>query len=393
MADLTSYVQQIHGNKVVVAHNQYFEELDRRLNDVLRDIAQKEVLVFEAMANELRDLIVRINDSARFELSLSKAKKIVKDGGSIEEATLQLYYPEAGTAKNASFLQQAEKILSKHSSPPLWTGLDVIDSHGGLERENILVLGGDTGGQKTRSTLWLSLQMLIQNPNVRCAFFEREMTSKDVFYMVCSYLLALPYLKIREWPKDFLLAKLEEQGSDALNIVDRLDIFDSQDFRTAEDVFYLVNRHKPAFWVIDFLTMMVSGESSSDGVNQSVFNLVDKFKMIAQKTDSLGILVSQLKKGTVENRANKVPTMDDFEWSGRIKHIAAYAFSVFWPSYYDGNVNRRYFYIKDAKNRYGERYWIYLHAYPEIGTFRVPNEMERYEMEAWIKDYITGRLK
>jgi replicative DNA helicase len=393
LGEIQDYVDKVHKSTVSILHIAIYEELDKYQNDVLRDIAQKDHLIFDLQVSELRSLVERISDTNRFELSLANAKDIVKRGGSIEEATLQIYYPESATVNHASFVEQAKSILSDHNPNPLMTGVDVIDHHGGLEKKNILVLGGDTGAMKTRSTLWLCLQMLIHNPDEKCLYFQREMTKRDMFYMICSYLMSTDYLTIRQWSNEFLLAKLEEQDGDMMSIVDRFVILDTTDFRTAEDVFYLVNKYKPGFWVIDFVTMMVGSETGAGDTNQAVYNIVDKFKTIAQRTDSLGILISQIRKGTVESRVNKIPTMDDLEWSGRLKHIAAYAFTVFLPSYYDNNVPKRYFFIKDAKNRYGERFWVYLLAHPERGTFVQPELQARYEMESWIKEYISGRQK
>jgi len=390
LGDLIAYVQQIHGVKAEVLHNTVFEELDRAQNDVLRDIQRKDAVSFEAAAHELRQLLVRMSDTHKFELSLVKAKQIVQKGGSVEEASLQIYYPDSGLQHAATFLDQAKNIMSSHNPNPLITGIPIIDDHGGLEKGNIMALGGDTGAMKTRTAIWLCIQMLRQNTTDKCCFFEKEMTKRDVLYILCSYLFDKPYIVVRNWTSEFLLAKLEELSDEERSIFDRLIIFDSEEIKSAEDVYYQVNRHRPGFWVVDFLTMMVSGESKTDGINLAVYNIVDKFKTIAQRTDSLGILVSQLKKGTVESRANKIPTMDDFEWSGRLKQLCAYAFSVFLPSYYDADVPRRYYYIKDAKHRYGERFWIYLQAYPESGTFHIPVDAMYWEMDSWIKNYVRG---
>lgn len=388
-ADLMTYVQSRHGNKAFVDRGETMTALSDSMNDVLYNVSRKKDVdqFYQSKLEVYQKSLKRQYEEHKFLQHTQKAVAIIKQGGTIEDASLELWQPNNDTVYSNNFRDAAKSILSAHNPPPLLTGIPVIDQHGGFERCNIMTIGGDTGAMKTRSTLWLCIEMLKANPTERCIFFERETTKRDILMMLLCYSLEKDYDEVRRYPPEWVDAKLEEMDSQMHDVLDRLLFLDASDFRTTSDMYAQINRFKPSFWVLDFLTMMITGEKAGEGVNMAVYNMVDDLKTISQNTRSLGIIVSQVKKGTVELRSNKIPTMDDLEYSGRLKHISAYAFGVFYPNYYDSMIPDNYFYIKDLKNRYGKRFWVYLEAYPSIANFSIPNSFKEEEMKQWLQGY------
>jgi prephenate dehydrogenase len=57
---------------------------------------------------------------------------------------------------------------------------------------------------------------------------------------------------------------------------------------------------------------------------------VANLHMLTRTTDSLGILVSQIKKFS-EQRISKVPRIEDLEWSGIIGQLASWICLTYWP--------------------------------------------------------------
>lgn len=385
--------QMTHGNDIQsIPFNTVYESLEVELNNVLRDIARgAPKSYFDDRITSLREALASLHDRTDFTKQLQQGIKKLEAGASVEEVFIALRPPEPNLDIEADFTKRALAILNAPNSDPLMTGIVDIDHEGGFERGNILVVGGDTGAMKTRISLYLSIQMLIYNPEARCIIFEAEMTKKDVFYIQMGWVMGLSYQEVRKLDTNFIMKYLETRDEQIRSMCERLIILDSSDFSTGEDIYHLVRKYDATFWLVDFLTMMVGGEGGATDVNTKVFALTDKLKECAKRTNTFGIIISQLKKGTVEARKNKVPLLDDMEWSGRLKQIASYVFMVFYPSYYDSQVPSDYFFIREAKSRFSQRIRLYFRAFPSQCNFYVPDEMYLYEMQSWWKDYTVGK--
>jgi len=389
-------IKSKHGPKTEILHNELYEKFDVELNHVLRDMVQNKSgldAMYSRRTTDLRDTILSIYNQEQFVYSLSKAQSIIKAGGRVEEAYLEIKVPEPPSEIITSFEQQAKVILSKKIGKPIYTTIEAIDGNGGIERGNVIAVGGDTGVMKTRLCTWLCLEMLYYDSSLKCVYFQREMTKRQQFYLVCQYVLSLSYKDVRAMSDEFLEAKLSEVEDPAMrSALDRFIMLDSEDFMSAEDIYHEVQRHKPDIWVVDFLTMMISGNESSD-TNLAVYQLTDNLKETAKRTDSVGILVSQIKKGTVEARSCKMPRPDDLEWSGRLKHVCANIFMVFYPNYYDYNVDNSYYIIEEGKSRFAGRAYIYLNAAPWVGKFNRPSLEKENEIRGWYQDYRKNTRK
>jgi len=241
---------------------------------------------------------------------------------------------------------------------------------------------------KTRWTLWLCLKILRNNPDFKCVFFEAEMTKREIINIILQWVFERPLSEIRGCPDEYLLVKIDNELEDwRRDVLNRFIVFDSSDFKDVADMSYLIRKYKPDFWVLDFVTMLVSG---TDDTNAKVYDVCDTLKAISKTTQTLGIILSQIKKNSIETRRIKVPVLDDLEWSGRLKHISSTVFMVFNPSYYDESVSHRYFFVKAAKHRHSNRFLLPLEAYPEHGTFTVAEGPVYSVMVGWWENYHRG---
>lgn len=285
------------------------------------------------------------------------------------------------------------------------TGIDIIDNKmNGLLKGNIMTIIGDTGGMKTMSSVWLCLKILIENPNFRCLYFEKEMPVKDIARRLLAYTLQIDIGTIFKASIDYdpeamntinkLLLEKFKDDKKLNSVLDRLLIVPQNEFHDTIDMHRYISHYNPDIWCLDFLTQIASSsdsKSKDEGYALQVKNSVDKIKSIVSDTDSFGIILSQLNKGTARKRANKIPTLDDIEWSGTISQYSAYIFGTFHPDkYYKGNVDKRYFYLCGLKTRNSEDFVIPLAIYPQYSTLEdEPEGNLKQEIIEWYKGYIT----
>ena len=70
------------------------------------------------------------------------------------------------------------------------TGIRELDRQvGGFLKGNMVTFYGGSGVQKTRFTIWLLVRILMQNPNFKALYFEKEMPLKDVGRMIISNIM------------------------------------------------------------------------------------------------------------------------------------------------------------------------------------------------------------
>lgn len=387
---IMKYLQQQFNDNVEVLVNPLYEKMDYEINNILRDIAQgkKPDEYFHRRIVDLRDTIKTSYDNHIFATSLKTAQKLLSNGCSVDEAYATIKMPEDHSVVEYDFNKHIQSVFANSISYPIKTGIEYIDKEGGFERSNIITIGGDTGSMKTRWTLWLCLKILRNNPTFKCTFFEAEMTKREILNIVLQWLFQAPLHSIRSLPDEFLLTKIET-GLEPWqkDVLDRFIVFDAADFKDVADVSYLVRKYKPDIWVLDFITMLVSG---NDDTNAKVYEVCDALKLLSKKTETLGIVISQIKKNSIESRKIKVPVLDDLEWSGRLKHISMIVLMVFNPSYYDENVSKRFFYVKAAKHRHSTRFLLPLEAFPEHGSFTVAEGSVYTVMHGWWENYMKG---
>jgi len=260
-----------------------------------------------------------------------------------------------------------------------FTGFDAIDDAGGMYRGNLATIIGDSGGMKTMISLYMCLEILQKNPTFTCLYFEKEMPVKDIARRLIAYITKQPLSKIAE----IAYSKSErdiEVMSDVIDtayqgeyksLLDRIFIVPHNKFKTAYHMQAFVNRYKPDIWVLDYFTMLEQPDdrmSSYDYFSQQATIL----KQTALQSNSLGIILGQLKQNALNDKAKKIPDFGDAEFSSKLKQYSAYAWCTFYPKlYYTENyANSMYFYLLGLKNRNGAVINMFFDAYPDYCVFK-----------------------
>lgn len=240
----------------------------------------------------------------------------------------------------------------------------------GMLRGNIFTIAGDTGSMKTTFTLWLSSNWA--RSGYKVLYFEKEMPADDVIRRLininCS--ISNQELLLGLYDKE----KIEREMSQ----IRTLEVVPSTDFETVLDVYKIVERKKPDIFVIDFITQLDYGGQTASDFNYNLMRGLNVLKILTHKTNSVGVLISQLKKGTIESRSSKIARLDDLEWSAALKQLSAYVGVVFNPSMYYHNVDEDLFYLVFRKVRYGNLFYYPLGVNKELGQF-FELDKERYK--------------
>lgn len=291
---------------------------------------------------------------------------------------------------------------SVSSSDGFPSGFAQIDDAGGLLKGNIMAIGGDSGAMKTKIVMWMMLSILIANPKYKIALFEKEMPVQDIG-------LRLNTIFLRKENTDLLRRILrKEHGSiikdidgiteEELSIINRFIVIPNTKFKSCTDMYRIVENEGIDCWALDFLTMLEGDKTSKKGdFTEFINDQMLRIKDMVANTNTFGLIISQLNKNTVENRLNKIPKKDDFEWGNKLYQMSAYAYSIFYPHkyYLDDDRIKSYFYLYDLKERNDEVSYnriIPLISQPGKSTFLIPSPEQKHIMLEWIKEYINGSL-
>jgi len=232
----------------------------------------------------------------------------------------------------------------------------------GLLRGNIFTIGGDTGSMKTTFALWLSSRWALRGYKV--LFFEKEMPVDDIVRRLININCGIKNqdLLLGLYNRETLEEKIRMIG-------DNLYVVPATDFNNVIDVYKIVERYKPDIFVIDFITQLDFGGETASDFNFNMMRSLNLIKLLTHRTNSLGVIISQLKKNSIETRNSKIPRLDDLEWSAALKQLSAYVLMVFYPSLYYSNVDDSLFYLVFRKLRYGQLFYYPISVDRELGFF------------------------
>lgn len=274
------------------------------------------------------------------------------------------------------------------------TGIAQIDNNmGGLCKGNLMSISGDSGTMKTMISLWIVLQILKANPTFKAVYFEKEMPIKEIGRRLISQLLHIPQKTLmfasverQEEVANELLNKASEDKFIMEILTNRLILVPNNRFETAADMVEIIKHYNADIWCLDFLTML--GEDTSKDMYTFIKEQMGIFKQTVIQTDSLGIILGQLKQSAIEGRANKIPLRQDIEYSSKMKQYSAYIYTTFFPSlYYDiDSVPASYYYLVNQKDRHGKPSDLYFEAIPEMCSFAEP-DYDIADMKEWLSAY------
>jgi len=307
------------------------------------------------------------------------------------------YYDAVDTLKTIDYAPKEKPETSNISmlnalkdKPGIKTGLAFIDNAGGWRQGNIVQITGDNGSMKTTISLWMCLKILMQNPTWKCLYFEKEMPKRDISLKLISYLLQIPTDKLDPEIEDTLKEYLDKE-SPLTNAIKRLTIISSSAFDNATDMANIIEYHKPEIWCLDYLTMLFEDAQQGD-----TFSFVNKqlqiLKSCTANTNSIGIILSQIKQNVLTTKSVKIPDKADSEWSSKLNQYSAYIYTTFYPQLYH-SIENNYFFLVQLKNRFSKRNNGYLIASPEISSFVEAKQDVLQAMINWLHGYYQGKYK
>lgn len=283
-----------------------------------------------------------------------------------------------------------DDVIEERTPPVITSGYEEIDKKtGGFLRGNVNTLGGESGQMKTTFSIDMVLRILEKDTSLRGAIFSKEMPDSDIIKKIMCRNLEI---EMKDITTQNYNKKLAKQFRDEYEPFDRLTIVDPDQFNNASDISRIQLRNKYDFWVVDFVQLLEgdnnkSATSASD-MNMQVVSNMKTLKKLSIMTMSVGILLSQLKKG-VDSRTIMRPKISDLEWSGVIKQLSAYILFSYYPYEYYKNKEiapMDHYYLLAEKTRYSGNFSMPMKVDGRYGTFKVPDSMqEKLEMLNKIK--------
>lgn len=365
----------------------------------LADYCEKNTPKTEEEASQaLSFLRAKVEQSRHDELlfkQMQKAQEIIANGQANLGVALLRTLPFR--FNQDEFTSTKDLMLSAlNESTGFKTGIKAIDDYaGGWYMGNILSICGDTGSQKTRTSLWMTIKILEANPTFKAVYFEKEMPVKDIARMMLARYVGIKHDHIikatpeeREEMKESV--KLITSNEAIKSILDRITFISPIDFSTVTDIWKIVQKVGANVWVLDYIALLDGDAKGSSDKAFVVMDNIKRIKDITHQTNSFAIVLNQLNKGTVERRLNKIPVLDDMEWSSDIKKLSAYVLATFFPRNYYANVQDNYFYLVSLKNRDKGNYIVPLVSDPSRVEFEEPEHDTKLRMVQYITDYTNA---
>lgn len=250
----------------------------------------------------------------------------------------------------------------------------------------VVVIGGDSGHMKTTLALEQSFRMADKNPTAKIGIFSKEMTSESLIKKQISRICGIPINKIfsQQYDKEEVKRRMMEVPAWRDN---RIKIVNPNLFTGVADIARIQMAQRFDVWFLDFIQLLefAKGAASSSDFNIQVGQNMRNLQSLALATKSVGIILSQVKKG-IEYRESKKPTISDLEWSGLIKQLASYIFFSYYPCKYygQGKISDDRYYLLGEKTRFSETFTYPMIVNPQLGIFTEvdsPSERTNYVNE------------
>lgn len=276
-----------------------------------------------------------------------------------------------------------EKVLAEDATDTILTGYKVVDNFiGGYARGMVVTIAGDSGHMKTTLALDKAFKMAEANPHAKIAIFSKEMLATDLMKKQISRICGIPTHLIfsHQYDKDFVRRKMMEVDAWREN---RIRIINPNSFSGVPDIARIQMTHRFDIWFLDFIQLLEFAKvaSSSSDYNIQIGQNMRNLQSLALVTKSVGIILSQVRKG-IEQRKSKKPTISDIEWSGLIKQLSSYIFFSYYPGKYYGfeTIPEDYYYLIAEKTRFAESFTYPMRVDPHLGLFEEitdPDERSR----------------
>lgn len=299
--------------------------------------------------------------------------------------------------KGSTSYNTSNKILKAFESSPalgIATGIVEFDSvTGGLVKGGLVSVGGVTGNMKTTSAIDLMRNILRVNPTMTGILFEIEMNDQELAIDLLGHLgLNRTELIKSKIPMETIKEKIENDP-----LKERFAYYTSEGdgINTVADIIKLVLKHKPDIWGIDYMGQLILNESmvtkrdgSGSNYNRFFMETMHKLKILAQRTNSIGIVIHQADAKVNKFRKDPRPKIEDIEWSQDLVRLSSAVYMCYYPCKYfqseDPETFRKIFIQIWHKMRFAQSSYNIMEVDPTTGIFRSPSPRVRQMGESHI---------
>jgi replicative DNA helicase len=245
----------------------------------------------------------------------------------------------------------------------------------GLNRGDLIVLGGRPAMGKTSISLNIALNISERNSFPVC-IFSLEMSKEQITYRLMSMDSGIESGRLRtgrlqqdEWP---VLAKsIENIGRRKIYINDKSTI----SIKEIQDICLTIKKQaknkKLGLVVIDFVQLMELEQNSSDlSRDDELTKIAIKLKKLAVELNVPVIVTSQLER-VIERRINKRPMLSDIRDTSALEGFADIITMIYRDEYYDPETeDRGITELITCKHRNGPVGTVKLLFEPQFTRFR-----------------------
>lgn len=360
-----------------------------------KDILDIEELVTESEMNAYLEILLdRYQRRRLFQLGDDIRAEITRGSNPFDVAlsTQNKLMTLTSRAQLETNQELLDKVLKEEPGDVLSTGYQVIDSFiGGYARGMIITIAGDSGHLKTTLALDKAFQMAERNPKIKVAIFSKEMLATDLMKKQIARICGIPTPLIfsQKYDKEYVRKKMMEVEPWANN---RIRIINPNSFSGVADIAKIQMTHRFDVWFLDFIQLL---EFARHAGNSSDYNIqigqnMRNLQALALATQSVGIVLSQVKKGVEQRRVMK-PTISDIEWSGLIKQLSSYIFFSYYPGKYYGfkAIPEDYYFLLAEKTRFAESFFLPMKVDPGLGVFEeIKDPGKREKMSQQLRSLI-----
>ena len=221
-----------------------------------------------------------------------------------------------------AILKDAERMANGDFSAGNLCGFDLIDSKGGLERGELMIVAGRNSNGKTSFALCCAVG--VAQRGVPVGIFSLEMTNKQLGTRILSLSTGVDGEKIKR-------ADMQQQEWDIVaGADDSLPIY-FDEVRSADidvivgNIKAMVAQHGCQVIIIDYLQLLRSKERERV---QQVGNIAHRLEALSKQLEITIILISQLRRNTDKD---PTPRLEELKESGDIADAADSVYLVYRP--------------------------------------------------------------
>jgi len=231
----------------------------------------------------------------------------------------------------------------------------------GIQRGGITIIGGRTSQGKSGLALQMAYDLADQNHNI--VFLSLEMTAQSLVERLFCNLLRINNLTLQRGA--FKTEYQTQWGTfkQMFNVPLKLS---SGLGKTFEDINLMVQllEPKPKAIFIDHIQGIRKGYNERRDMDDYLL----EFKELCLEHNIAGVVVSQNSR-KVFDEENKEPTLANLKGTGSLEEIASACLLLFWPHFYNSNLDRNLYKIIIAKQRNGSTGYHLVNFIPENYRF------------------------